>query len=181
MSNNNLTRTGGIAAIASAILYVLSLGVAFSGSTSGLGTAFYMISSVLFLIVLVVVTIQLRTEAPLLALVALILLGAMTIWGMFLDPTQASPIFAPLTLAYGIGFILIGWVQRSSAQYPGGIGLLALITGIIAIIAGIALVAGASFDIFGLFNLALSVPYVIWLVWLGSHSLKARASLAAQA
>lgn len=172
MNNQTLFRYSGLAAIASAILYVLSLGVSFAGSTGGLGTVLYIISSLLFLVVITALYGQLRTEAGPVALAALVLLGALTIWSFFIDPTQSSPVFGPLALAYGVGFILYGWLQRRSSHYPNGLGNLAIVTGVISVAAGIVLLAGASFDIFGLFNLILSVPYVIWLIWQGRFFLK---------
>lgn len=180
MYNTNLFRIGGIAAIASAILYVLSLGVAFTGSTGSLGTTLYIVSSLLFLGVLIVLYVELRIEAALPVLIALTLLGALTIWSLFLNPTEISPIFGPFALAYGIGFVLLGWLQHRSSRYPNGTGVLAIVTGVIAVIAGVALIAGASIDVFGLLNLALSVPFVIWLVWLSWIFLKGEAAAARQ-
>ncbi len=106
---------------------------------------------------------------------ALILLGSLTIWSLFLDPTNISPVFGPITVVYGIGFVIFGWLQRNSSRYPKGLGVLAIVTGVVAVIAGIALMAGASADIFGLFNLILTVPFIIWSVWLGMHFLKGKA------
>jgi hypothetical protein len=178
VSSNNLFRLGGAAAIVSAILYVVSLGVQFAGSTGNLGQALYVASSFLFLAVLVILYLELRSATGLLALAGLILLGATTIWSLFVDPAQMSPLMGVLVVIYGAGFILFGWAQRSSSRYPGAVGLLALITGALAIIAGVALIAGASFDIFGVFNLALSVPFVVWLVWLGLIWFRSRTALA---
>ncbi len=178
MSSTNLFRIGGIAAIFSAILYVVSLGAQFAGDPGGLGQPLYLASSLLFLVVLVVLYLELRSSAGLLALAGLILLGATTIWSFFVDPSQPSSLFGPLALIYGAGFILFGWAQRRSARYPNAVGLLAIITGALALIAGILLIAGASFDIFGLFNLALSVPFVIWLVWLGWIWFRGRTTVA---
>lgn len=180
MSSNNLFRIGGIAAIVSALLYVVSLGVqiAAAGAPSTLGTALYIVSALLFLVTIVVLYMALRGEAAVLALVALVLLGGLTIWSMFIDPTNISPVFVPLTLAYGIGFILFGWLQYRSSQYPKAIGILAIITGVLGVIMAVALLAGVSMDIFGLLNLLLSVPYVIWLIWLGRHWLAGRTTAA---
>lgn len=175
MNNQSLFRYGGIAAIVSAGLYVLSLGLAIGGSI-GLGSALYIISSLLLLVVLIVLYLELRPEAALPALIGLVLLGALTIWSMFIDPMEISPIFGPLALAYGIGFVLFGWLQHRSPGTPNGLGNLAVATGVIAAIAGIALMAGASADVFGLLNLVLSVPFVIWLVWLGLYYLKGKAA-----
>jgi hypothetical protein len=175
MNNQSLFHYGGIAAIVSAGLYVLSLGAAFSGSES-LGSTVYIVSSIFFLVVIVVVYMDLRSTGNLPALIGLLLLGIMTIWSMFIDPADISPIFVPLTLAYGVGFALFGWVQLRSSGHPNGLGYLAIATGVIAVIAAIALMAGASADVFGLLNLVLSVPYLIWLVWLGVNYLKGKAA-----
>ncbi|MEK6753710.1 MAG: hypothetical protein AABZ00_15750 [Chloroflexota bacterium] len=176
MSSNNLFRYGGIAAIVSAVLYVLSIGMGFAGITGILGTVVYAISSLLLLVTLVALYVDLRAESAMLALLALILLGALTIWSLFLDPTNITPIFGPFTVVYGIGFVIFGWLQRSSSRYPKGLGVLAIVTGVVAVIAGIALMAGASADVFGLLNLILTVPFIIWSVWLGMHFLKGKAS-----
>ena len=175
MSNKNLFRYGGIVAIVSAVLYVLSLGMSFAGITGILGTALYAIGSLLLVAALVVLYMDLRTESALLALLALLLLGALTIWSLFLDPTNITPVWGPFTVCYGIGFVIFGWLQRRSSRYPIGLGVLAIVTGILSLIAGIALMAGVSADIFGLLNLILTVPFVIWSVWLGLHFLKAKA------
>jgi hypothetical protein len=172
MSNNNMFRLGGIAAIGSAVLYILSL-VGSMASASGVGTALYILSSLLFVVTIVVLTMVLRGESGILAVIALICLGIMTIWGMFLDPTDISPIFGPLTLVYGVGFLIFGWLQYRSAQFPKAVGILAIATGALALIGGVTLIAGGSFDIFGMLNLALSVPYVIWLFWMGRQWLTA--------
>lgn len=175
MNNQSLFRYGGIAAIVSAALYVLSLGVVFSGHAS-LGSIVYIISSIFFLVAIAVVYMDLRSAGNWPALIGLLLLGIMTIWSMFIDPTNISPIFIPLTLAYGVGFALFGWVQLRSSGHPNGLGYLAIATGVIAVIAAIAVMAGASADVFGLLNLVLSVPYLIWLVWLGVNYLKGKAA-----
>ena len=175
MSNNNLFRYGGIAALLSAVLYILSLGMGFAGITGILGTAVYAISSLLLVVALFVLYMDLRAESAMLSLLALLLLGALTIWSLFLDPMNITPVWVPLTLGYGIGFVIFGWVQRSSSRYPNGLGVLAIVTGVVAVIAGIALMAGVSADIFGLLNLILAVPFIIWSVWLGMHFLKGKA------
>lgn len=176
MKNQSLFRYGGIAAIISAVLYVLSLGIGFAGITGVLSTTVYAISSLLFVAVLVVLYMDLRTGAALTALTALILMGGSTIWSLFIDPTIITPVIAPLTFAYGIGTALFGWLQRGNSRYPNGIGFLGIVTGVIGVIAGIVLMAGASFDIFGLLNLILTVPYVIWLVWLGTYYMKGKSA-----
>ena len=172
MNTSSLYRIGGIAAILSALLYVVSIGAQFAGDPGGMGQPVYLISSVLFLVTLGVLYLELRSTA------GLIMLGATTIWSLTIDPTQPSAAFGPFTVIYGLGFIAFGWAQRSSARYPRLLGLLAIIAGALAVIAGIALIAGASFDIFSLFNLILTVPFVIWLVWLGWIWVKSRAAVA---
>ncbi|MBM3126567.1 MAG: hypothetical protein FJZ87_16105 [Chloroflexi bacterium] len=175
MSNNNLFRYGGIAAIANAILYVLSLGMGFAGITGILVMVIYAVSSLLLVVALIVLYVDLRAESAMLALLALVLLGALTIWSLFLDPTNITPIWGPFTVVYGIGFVIFGWLQRNSSRYPNGLGVLAIVTGVVAVIAGIALMAGANADIFGLLNLILTVPFIIWSVRLGMHFLKGKA------
>lgn len=178
MSSGTLFRIGGIAAILSALLYVAALGAQFAGDPGGLGQPVYLISSVLFLVVLVVLYLELRSTAGLLALAGLIMLGAATIWSLAIDPSQPSAAFGPLSVIYGLGFIAFGWAQRGSARTPRLLGLLAIIVGALALIAGIGLIAGLSFDIFGLFNLVLTVPFVLWLAWLGWIWFKSRPAVA---
>lgn len=178
MQSNSLFRIGGISAILSALLYVVSLGIGIAGDPGGVSTPVYVVSTLLFLVVLVVLYLELRSTAGLLALAGLILTGASAIWSFFVDPAQPSSIFGPLSLIYGLGFILFGWAQRGSGRFPNLVGLLAIITGALAAIAGIALMAGVSFDIFGLFNMLLSIPFVIWLAWLGKIWLAGRAAVA---
>jgi hypothetical protein len=83
VDHQSLSRLGGIAAIVSAVLYVVSLGVQFAGGAGGLGQTLYVISSLLVLVVLVVLYLELRSTTGLLALGGLILLGVTTIWSLF--------------------------------------------------------------------------------------------------
>ncbi len=64
--SSNLFRIGGIAAILSAIIYLASLGLQFAGN-AGVGTSVYAISTLLFLVVLVVLYLELRSTSGLLA------------------------------------------------------------------------------------------------------------------
>lgn len=172
MKNKSVIRFGGVSAIVSALLYILSLGISMSGSGGNLGTTVYLVSSLFFLGAIVVLYLDIRSQTPMPALAAFLMLAAVAIWSLFLDPTDVSLIFAPLTLIYGLGFGLYGWLQRQSVQYPNGMGITALFAGAIALVAGIALLAGASAEIFGLLNLAMTIPFVVWLVWLGWFYLK---------
>ncbi|HNS04257.1 MAG TPA: hypothetical protein PKM78_17950 [Anaerolineae bacterium] len=64
-------------------------------------------------------------------------------------------------------------------RYPSHhpiVGILAQVTGALSVIAGVVLLAGASVDIFGLFNLALTIPFAIWLIWMGWGWLRAKAA-----
>jgi hypothetical protein len=166
MSNNNLFRYGGIAAIASAVLFIVSMGLSIAGSTT-LGTQIYWASSILFLGALAVLTMTLQRVSQPLAILALVMLGGTTIWSLFIDPTQPNDIFGPLALIYGAGFVLYGWLQYRSAEYTNTLSYLAFATGGLSMVGGIALLAGGSIDIFGVLNLILSVPFVIWLVQMG--------------
>lgn len=166
MSNNNLFRYGGIAAIASAVLYIISLGLNIAGSTS-LGTPVYWLSSILLLVALIVLTMSLQRISKPLAILALILLGGTTVWSLFLDPTQPNDIYGPLSLIYGAGFLLYGWLQYRSADYANTLSYLAFAVGALSLVMGIALLAGGSIDLFGFLNLLLSIPFVIWLIWMG--------------
>lgn len=174
MSDDSLYRYGGYAAIGSAVLYVLSLVLSMAGSP-GLGTPLYIASSLLFLVAIAVLTRALMPQNQMLAVLAFLLLGATTVWSLFIDLSEPNASLGPLSLMYGAGFLLYGWLQYSGTTFPRNLAIVALATGALTVVASITLFVGASFDIFGLFNLAVAVPYLIWLAWLGRLWLQRRA------
>ncbi len=65
--SSSLFRIGGIAAILSALLYIVSLGIGIAGNPGGVSTPVYVVSTLLFLVVLVVLYLELRSTSGLLA------------------------------------------------------------------------------------------------------------------
>lgn len=164
MNNASIFRYGGIAAITSAVLYIVSLALGMVGS-SNISRLSYIIGSVLFIITIGVLTMALLPRNRTLAILAFLLLGGTTIWSLSLDPTAIDASWWLLAVIFGLGFLLYGWIQ-----YAGDVrslGFLALATGALSVIAGVGLLAGMAIDIFGLFNLVLTIPYVIWLIMTG--------------
>ncbi len=164
MNNSSLFRIGGIAAIVSGALYIVSLVFGFTGS-SGVSQPVYILSSLLFIVTIGVLTMVLMPRNRALTILAFIALGGTTLWSITLDPNAMDTSVWPLATIYGLGFLLYGWLQFSGG--PRKLGILALVTGALSVIAGVALLAGMSVDVFGLFNLALTIPFVIWLIWMG--------------
>ncbi|GAB4263101.1 MAG: hypothetical protein Kow0080_01080 [Candidatus Promineifilaceae bacterium] len=179
MKNQSLFRYAGITAIISAVFYVASF-VALIAGANAVGTPLYWLSSILLVVALVALYVDLRAEAATPALAAFILLTGTTVWSLFIDTSLMSPMIAFLAIAYGIGSILFGWLQRRSDHHPSGLGNLALATGALALLGGILVLAGAGADTFGLINLVLSVPFVIWCVWLGILYLKGQPAAVSQ-
>lgn len=171
MPNTNLYRIGGYAAIASGVLYILSLILGIAGATSA-STPVYLISSLAFLVAIGVLTMTLMSDNQALAILAFVLVGATTIWSLVIDPTNPDASFGPMAIIYGLGFLIYGWLQYQGRHYLSTLGILALATGALSIVAGIVMFAGASIDIFGLLNLVLTIPFVIWLIWMGWRWLK---------
>lgn len=173
MNNSSLFRIGGVAAIASGVLYIVTLALGIAGS-SGMSRPAYILSSLLFIVTIGVLTVTLMPRNRALAILAFILLGGTTLWSMTLDPTAMDASVWPLATIYGLGFLLYGWLQFSGDARA--LGILALVTGALSVIAGVVLLAGASVDIFGLFNLALTIPFAIWLIWMGWVWLRGKAA-----
>ncbi|NOH02655.1 MAG: hypothetical protein HND47_12205 [Chloroflexi bacterium] len=171
MSSNNLFRYGGIPAIASAVLYVLALGTGFAtgGAPSAVGMALTVVSILSFLVVVYALYVAHRSEGPGMSLIAMLAAGGGTLGGLFLDPTKITPLFGVVALVYGIGVTLFGWLAHRSPKMPRGMGIVVIVTGVLSLILAAVAFAGGSVEIFGLLNLVLTVPYVVWLIWLGRH------------
>lgn len=178
MSNNNLFRYSGIAAISSAVIYVLTLavGIATGDASSTVGVILTIVSILLFLLVTYALYVVHRRESAGISLIALILAGGGTIGGLFLDPTKITPLFGLVALVYGIGLALFGWLAYRSPKMPRGMGIVVIVTGVLALILAAVAFAGGGIEIFGLVNLILTVPYVVWLIWLGRHWLAGTAT-----
>lgn len=169
-SNRNLFRYGGIAAIASAALYVLVLATAITagGAPSTVGAMLTIVSTLLFLLAIFALYVAHRSESPGLSLIAMLAAAAGTVGGLFLDPTKITPLVGLLALVYGIGLLLFGWLAYRSPNMPRVMGVV-IVAGVLSLILAAVAFVGGSTEIFGLLNLVLTVPYVAWLIWLGLH------------
>lgn len=177
MSNSNLLRAGAIAALLSALTYIVSIVIMFaSGSNpSPLGMVLYAASSLLSLVVIVALYMVHRAESALLSLVALIATGAGTVLSLFMASFEISPMFVLTAVLYGGGGLLFGWLGHRSTQMPRGLGLTLMAMGVMSFVMLSAGLAGGGAEAMGVLNLVLTVPYIIWLVWLARHWLKSPA------
>ncbi len=179
MSNNSLFRYSGFAAIASAVLYILVLATAIAagGAPSAVGFILTIVSTLLYLLAMFALYITHRSEAPGISLIAVLASAAGSVGGLFLDPTKITALFGLLALVFGIGLLLFGWLAYRSPKMPRGMGVVVIVTGVLSLILAVVAFAGGSAEIFGLLNLVLTVPYVVWLIWLGRYWLTNPTSL----
>lgn len=182
MRNASIYRIGGIGAIASAVLYLVSIGLWMSADPNGappfLASIAYIISSLVFLPTLYALYAAHRDEAAGMSLVAVVLLAASTIISFFIDPTDlANPFVLILTLVYGAGGLLLGWLAYRSPRMPRGMGILVLAIGAISLVAAVFVSIGSA-DIAGLLNLIVGILFVVWTLWLGWHFLRVKQAVA---
>lgn len=171
MNTQSTLRFGGIAAIISALLYVgsmvLWMGAGDAGTPPPLAAAIYATSSILFLVTLYALYLLHRSESAALSLAALLLLGASMVASLFIDPTDlGNPAVIVLTICYGAGALLLGWLAIRSPRLPNGVGILALLMGVLSLAMLVPMASGAA-DMVGIANLVVGILYVIWLLWLG--------------
>lgn len=164
MNNQSLFRIGGIAAIACAVLYIASLALTIAGLTA-ISQPIYILSSLLLVVALGVLTMALLPRNRALAILAFVLAGGTTLWSLTLDRAALDASWWSLVVLYGLGYLLYGWLQYTGSART--LGILALVTGGLLVIAGVLLLAGISIEIFDLLNLALTIPFVIWLILMG--------------
>lgn len=171
MNNQPIIRYGGIAAIVSAVLYVISMVFWVGAGTSGpspLAGVVYAASQLIFFVTLVTLYFIHRDEAPTLVLVGTLVLAVSIAASLFIDPTDTSnPIMPLLTIGYGVGALILGWLAYRSPKLTRGIGIAALLTGAASLVMLPFIMGGASADLVGMLNLVVTVPYLVWLVWLG--------------
>ena len=182
MSNNNLFRIAGISGILSAIMMVV---FSLSGDpSSGMSTAFTVVSAVLGILLVAGLYLLYRGEAPTLSLAA----SAISVIGYVLfvvaslmQVTFPNPVLAAADIAvYILGLSLFSWLAYRMHKMPR---LLAVV-GFLAALAGagsyvIMSVTGTSFT--GYENLppvltVLFIVYllgvVVWLAWTGISLLR---------
>ena len=171
MNTQSTLRFGGIAAIISALLYVASMvlwmGAGDAGAPPPLATATYAASSIVFLVTLWSLYVLHRSESGALSLAALLLLGSSMVASLFIDPTDlGNPAVFGLTICYGLGALLLGWLAWRSPRLPRGVGILALLMGVLSLTMLVPMATGAA-DLVGIANLIVGLLYVVWLLWLG--------------
>ena len=171
MNSHSSLRYGGIAALISALLYVVSMvlwiGAGDSGAPPPFATAMYAASSIVFLVTLYALYVLHRDESSALSLAALLLLGISMVASLFIDPTDlGNPAVFGLTICFGLGALLLGWLAWRSPRLPRGVGLLAGLMGLLSLAMLVPMAMGAA-DLVGIANLIVGLLYVAWLLWLG--------------
>lgn len=181
MNNQSVIRYGGIAALVSAVLYVVSMVIWMGAGTSSsppLATAVYLGSQLIFFVTLAALFFIHRDEAPTLILVGVLILGISIVASLFIDPTDTgNPIVTLLTIGYGVGALILGWLAYRSPKLSKGIGIAAMLTGAASLVMVPFLLAGASVELVGMLNLVVTVPYLVWLVWLGLYFLQGKTAV----
>lgn len=89
-------------------------------SSPPLATAAYMASQAIFFATLYALYLVHREEAPALILVGVLVLGVSIAASFFVDPTDMNnPVVLYLTIGYGVGGLLLGWLAYRSARAGG--------------------------------------------------------------
>lgn len=181
MNNQSIFRYGGIAAIVSTVLYVVSMVFWMGAGTSGpspLAQTLYVASQLIFLVTLYALYVVHRDESPTLVLIGALVLAISIVASLFIDPTDTSnPIMPLLTIGYGIGALILGWLAYRSPKLNKGIGIAALITGMMSLVMVPFIMGGASAELVGMLNLGVTIPYLVWLVWLGVYFLQGKTAV----
>ena len=184
MNTQSTLRFGGIAAIISALLYVgsmvLWMGAGDAGAPPMAATCTRTASSPSPGDALVPVR-PAPQRVGRASLAALFLLGISMVASLFVDPTDiTNPTVIVLTICYGLGALLLGWLAWRSPRLPSGVGVVAMLMGVLTLAMLVPMAAGAA-DPVGIANLVVGVLYVVWLLWLGwifsSRAAPARCSL----
>jgi len=171
MNNQFFIRIGGIAAMVSAVLYLLSIGLWMNADPAGappaLASTAYAASTICFLVTLYALYLVHRREASTPALVTTLLLAVSMVASLFIDPTDLSnPLILVLTVLYGVGSLLLAWLAQRSPQMPRGMAILLLAIGLLTLVMLPFMLSGAT-ELVGIMNLVVGLVYVIWLLWLG--------------
>jgi hypothetical protein len=179
MNTQSIIRLGGTAAIVCVVLYFVSIGLWMGAGTESsppLAAAAYMASQAIFFVTLYALYLIHREEAPALTVVGVLVLAISIGASFFIDPTDMNnPVVLYLTIGYGVGGLILGWLAYRSPRLSKGIGIAALLTGAFSLIMVPFMLAGQA-ELVGLLNLLVSLPYLVWLGWLGWHLLKHRAA-----
>lgn len=177
MNNSSILRFGGIASLASAVLYIASMGLWMSAGTVSsppLATTVYIISQVCFFVTLYALFVIHRDEAPTLAIAGIGVLAVSIGASLFIDPTDmANPLLLVLTLCYGVGGITVGVLAYRSPRLTRGMGIAAILAGGFSLVMVPFILMGMG-ELVGLLNLGVSIPYLVWIAWLGLHLAQGR-------
>jgi hypothetical protein len=181
MNSQSIIRYGGIAAIVSAVLYIVSMALWMSAGEAGspppAAAAAYAASSLVFVVALVALYVVHRSEAPGLSLAAALLLGIALVASIFVDPTDVTnPILLIMTACYGVGSLLLGWLAYRNPRLPRGLAVLLLLIGVLSLIMIVPMVVGAA-DVVDIANLVVGILYIVWALWLGWVFIKGAAAM----
>jgi hypothetical protein len=171
MNSQSIIRYGGIAAIVSAVLYIVSMGLWMgageAGSPPPAAAAAYAASSLVFIVTLVALYVFHRSTSPGLSLAATLLLAVALVAGIFVDPTDmTNPVIMLMTACYGVGSLLLAWLAFRSAHLPRGVAILLLLIGVASLVMILPMVTGAA-DLVNVANLLIGILYIVWALWLG--------------
>ena len=169
MSNSNLFRIAGYAAIVSPLLWVVALG---SGVVNpALTGTIFAVASIVFLVPVYALYIVHRAELSGLALGAALLTAIGLIVTLFAgDPAVPAnaTLYGVSAVIFGVGIVLFGWLAYKSTKMPRGLAIIALIAGALSLVSGFAYLGGPGLlDLANLLNFASIIPFFIWMIWLG--------------
>ena len=138
MNNQSTLRYGGIAAIATALLYTVSIvlwiGAGESAAPPPDAAAAYAASSLVVLVTLYALFVIHRSESPVIALIAVLLLAVSSVASILMDPTNLEiPMVLILTVAYGIGTLMLGWLAYRSPRMSLGMAILLFLIGLLSL------------------------------------------------
>ncbi|MBX3059432.1 MAG: hypothetical protein KF770_23515 [Anaerolineae bacterium] len=181
MNNQSIIRYGGIAAIVSAVFYVVSMVFWMGAGASGpspLAQTLYVASQLIFFVTLFTLYVVHRDESPTLVVIGALVLAVSIMASLFIDPTNTdNPIMPLLTIGYGVGALILGWLAYRSPKLNKGIGVAALLTGVMSLVMVPFIMGGASAELVGTLNLGVTVPYLVWLIWLGVYFLQGKTAV----
>lgn len=169
MSNNNLSRLAGYAAIVGPLIWIVALG---AGAVNPAITGpLLVVGTLVFLVVVYALYFVHRVESSGLALGAAFLTTVGMIASLFAgDPSVPAnaTLYGVSTVVFGVGIVLFGWLAYNSAKMPRGLAIAALLSGVISLAAGIAYLGGSGLlDLANLLNFGSIIPFFVWMIWLG--------------
>jgi hypothetical protein len=169
MSNNNLYRIAGYAAILTTVLWLGGFGI--GAVNPALVAPLLAVASIVFLVVVYALYVVHRSESSGLALgAALFTVVGLTVSLLAGDPSVPANamMYGISAVVFGVGIILFGWLAYKSSKMPRGLAIAALIGGALSLIAGFFYLGGAGLlDLANTLNFGSIVPFFVWMIWLG--------------